>query len=89
MAKERTYRTLDEIEEEYYSNHPDEIDSYLVVAFEEYAKDGCGSPPCLLNTHIARQQKFLRWPRKQELHEMVYKKLYQKMVIPIESIMQL
>lgn len=40
-AKERTYRTLDQNEEEYYRNHPDEIDGYLTTAFEEYAKDGC------------------------------------------------
>ena len=41
MAKGRTYKTLDESEEEYYRNHPDEIDEYLTTAFEEYAKDGC------------------------------------------------
>lgn len=40
-AKERAYRTLDQSEEEYYRNHPDEIDEYLITAFEEYAKDGC------------------------------------------------
>jgi len=40
MAKERTYKTLNESEEEYYRNHPDEIDEYLTTAFEEYAKDG-------------------------------------------------
>ena len=47
MAKKRTYRTLDEVSEEYYRNHPEEIDSYLTVAFEEYAKDGC--TPALLS----------------------------------------
>ena len=36
----RQYRTLDEIDEEYYRNHPDEIDSYLTTAFETYAEDG-------------------------------------------------
>tara|TARA_R110000782_G_scaffold30289_3_gene75310 strand:+ start:721 stop:1053 length:333 start_codon:yes stop_codon:yes gene_type:complete len=40
-VKERIYRTLDASEEEYYRNHPDEIDSYLATAFEEYAKDSC------------------------------------------------
>lgn len=40
-TKERTYRTLDQSEEEYYRHHPDEIDEYLITAFEEYAKDGC------------------------------------------------
>ncbi len=41
MAKKRTYKTLDENEEIYYREHPDEIDEYLATAFEEYAKDGC------------------------------------------------
>ncbi len=40
-AKARTYRTLDQGEEAYYRNHPDEIDEYLSTAFEEYAKDRC------------------------------------------------
>jgi len=48
MDKKRKYRTLDEIDEEYYRNHPDEIDSYLITAFEEYAKDGC--TPALLSS---------------------------------------
>ena len=48
MSKKRTYRTLDQIDEEYYRNHPDEIDSYLETAFEEYAKDGC--TPALLSS---------------------------------------
>lgn len=41
MAKKRIYRTLDESEEAYYRNHPDEIDDFLSISFEEYAKDGC------------------------------------------------
>ena len=40
MAKQRTYRTFDQANEEYYRVHPDEIDSYLETAFEEYAIDG-------------------------------------------------
>ncbi|MGB0384598.1 MAG: DNA-binding protein [Ardenticatenaceae bacterium] len=36
----RTYRTLDAIEEEYFTNHPEEIDDYLNEVFAEYAKDG-------------------------------------------------
>ena len=36
----RTYRTLDAIEEEYFTNHPEEIDDYLNEIFIEYAKDG-------------------------------------------------
>lgn len=44
----RKYRTLNEVSEEYYRNHPDEIDGYLTTVFEEYAKDGC--TPALLSS---------------------------------------
>ena len=44
--KNREYRTFDEVQEEYYKNHPEEIDSFLATAFEEYSKDGC--TPALL-----------------------------------------
>lgn len=47
MAK-RTLRTLDEVSEEYYRDHPDEIEGYLKACFEEYAKDGC--TPALLSS---------------------------------------
>lgn len=36
----RSYRTLDAIEGEYFTNHPEEIDDYLNEIFIEYAKDG-------------------------------------------------
>lgn len=39
MAK-RTLRTRDNVSEEYYRNHPTEIEEYLKMCFEEYAKDG-------------------------------------------------
>lgn len=42
-SKNREYRTFDEVQEEHYRNHPEEIDSFLATAFEEYAKDGCTS----------------------------------------------
>ncbi len=35
----RTYRTFDEIEEEYFRKRPEEIDAYIALIFEEYAKD--------------------------------------------------
>ena len=35
----RNYRTLDQVEEEYFTDHPEEIDEYLVEIFDEYAKD--------------------------------------------------
>ena len=36
----RTYRTLSEVTEEYLRNHPEEIDDYVSILFEEYAQDG-------------------------------------------------
>ena len=42
MAK-RKLQTFDAHEEEYYSEHPNEIEGYLKVCFEEYAKDGATS----------------------------------------------
>ena len=39
MAK-RKFRTFGEIEEEYFRKHPEEIDDYLTIIFDEYAKDG-------------------------------------------------
>lgn len=36
----RPYRTLDEIEEDYLREHRQEIDDYLTIIFEEYARDG-------------------------------------------------
>ncbi|MDJ0579955.1 hypothetical protein [Crocosphaera sp.] len=35
----RKYRTFDQVEEEYYRQHPEEIESFLTVIFEEYAKN--------------------------------------------------
>lgn len=43
MARKREYRSLNEIDEAYYRDRPEEIDSYLNTAFEEYAKDGCAA----------------------------------------------
>ena len=33
------YRTLSEVTEDYYLNNPDEIEGFLKITFEEYAKD--------------------------------------------------
>jgi probable addiction module antidote protein len=43
MARKREYRSIDQLDETYYRAHPEEIESYLTTAFEEYAKDGCTS----------------------------------------------
>jgi probable addiction module antidote protein len=32
-------RTLDEVTEEYFRNHPDEIEDYLTEIFQDYAED--------------------------------------------------
>jgi probable addiction module antidote protein len=34
------YRTLDEITVEYFTQHPDEVDTFLSEAFEDYNQDG-------------------------------------------------
>jgi DNA-binding phage protein len=34
------FRTFREVEEEYFRFHPEEIDNYLTLIFDEYAKDG-------------------------------------------------
>jgi probable addiction module antidote protein len=36
----RTYRTIGEVEEDYLRTHPEDIEAYLTVLFEEYARDG-------------------------------------------------
>jgi probable addiction module antidote protein len=33
------YRTIREVEEEYLRNHPEELDEYLTVLFDEYAQN--------------------------------------------------
>jgi hypothetical protein len=36
----RNYRTIGEVEEKYLRNHPEEIDDYLTVLFDDYAESG-------------------------------------------------
>ena len=35
----RKYRTLNDVTEEYYLENPEEIEGFLKITFEEYAKD--------------------------------------------------
>ncbi|WP_367025684.1 hypothetical protein ABZN20_14370 [Methylococcus sp. ANG] len=35
-----TYRTIGEVEEQYLRDHPEEIDDYITVLFDEYAESG-------------------------------------------------
>lgn len=37
------YRSYDDAETEYFKAHPEEIDDYMRIAFEEFAKDGDGN----------------------------------------------
>jgi DNA-binding phage protein len=37
------YRTIGEIEEEYLRNHPEEIDDYIIILFDDYADSGDAS----------------------------------------------
>ncbi len=36
----KKYRTIREVEEEYLRNHPDEIDDYITVLFDDFAESG-------------------------------------------------
>ncbi|MEW6262330.1 MAG: addiction module antidote protein [Thermodesulfobacteriota bacterium] len=36
----RSYRTFADVEESYFREHPEEIDEYISIIFEEYAGDG-------------------------------------------------
>lgn len=36
----KNYRTFNQVEETYFKDHPDEIDDYINLIFEEYAVDG-------------------------------------------------
>ena len=56
MANKRDYRTLNQVTEDYYRSHPDEIEGYLLTAFEEYGKDGC-TPALLAQLRIVARVK--------------------------------
>jgi probable addiction module antidote protein len=36
----KKYRTFTEVETSYFREHPEEIDDYIDILFEEFAKDG-------------------------------------------------
>lgn len=36
----RTFREIGEVEEQYLRDHPDEVDDYINVLFDEYAESG-------------------------------------------------
>ena len=36
----KNYRTFNQVEESYFRDHPEELDDYINLIFEEYAEDG-------------------------------------------------
>jgi probable addiction module antidote protein len=50
----RNGRTLQEYTEQYFRDHPEEIDDFLKESFEEYAKDGDSAALLLQLRTIAR-----------------------------------
>ena len=44
----KKYRSFADVEESYFRDHPEEMDEYMVLMFEEYAKDG--DPGALLSS---------------------------------------
>ena len=36
----RRHRTFGEVKEDYFRRHPEEIDEFITIIFDEYAKDG-------------------------------------------------
>lgn len=36
----KKYRTFDQVEESYFREHPEEMDGYIKLIFDEFAKDG-------------------------------------------------
>ena len=39
----RRHRSFGDVKEDYFRKHPEEIDEFITVTFEEYAKDGNAS----------------------------------------------
>ena len=52
----RHLRTLDDLEDDYFYQFPDEIEDYISIIFEEYAKDGDLSALLASLRSIARSQ---------------------------------
>ena len=52
----RNLSTLDDLEEDYFRNHPEEIDDYLSEIFTLYAEDG-NSPALLASLRVIAKVK--------------------------------
>jgi DNA-binding phage protein len=57
----KKYRTINEIEEEYLRNHPDEIDDYINILFDEYAESG-DTKSLLSSLHLVSRVKGIEVP---------------------------
>lgn len=51
-----SYRTIADVEEEYLRKHPDEIDDYITVLFDEFAESGDASA-LLLSLRVVSRVK--------------------------------
>ena len=56
VIAKRKYRTLDEVSQEYYRDHPDEIDNFLTEIFAAFAEDG-NTPALLASLRVVRRVK--------------------------------
>ncbi len=62
----RKFRTLDEFEEEYFIEHPEEIDDYLTEIFQEYARDNdSGALLASLRIIVSCHKKSCRKPHSE------------------------
>lgn len=52
----RNLRTLNDLEEDYFRDHPEEIDDYLSEIFELYAEDG-NTPAILASLRVIAKVK--------------------------------
>ncbi len=52
----RNLRTLDDLEEDYFRDHPEEIDDYLSEIFNLYAEDG-NTPAILASLRVIAKVK--------------------------------
>jgi HTH-type transcriptional regulator / antitoxin HigA len=57
----RQLRTLDEVTEQYFRDHPDEINDYLAETFKAYAEDNDTGALLASLRVLARAQGLHRW----------------------------
>ncbi|MEY2831934.1 MAG: hypothetical protein RLZZ574_1192 [Cyanobacteriota bacterium] len=55
----KKYRSIKEVEEEYFRDHPDEIDDYITILFDEYAESG-DTASVLSSLHLVSRIKGIK-----------------------------